>query len=250
MSGSNLTVGAGGIINNSSSLESFNNNMVVGAAQTWTASAGDLVFGSPVDLGANLLTIDGTHTTTITGAISGVGGSLAKNGSGTLVLGGVNTYDGGTTVNAGVLQGDTDSLQHNITVNMGATLAFNQTDADGTYAGVIDGDGVVTISGNHIVMFTGANMYTGGTTVSSGTLQAGALGALPDNTPYTVNGGTLDLNDHSLIASSLNGTGGTITLGALAGTSLTVDNSTADDTYAGIISGSGKLIKMGPTRSP
>ena len=129
---------------------------------------------------------------------------------------------------------------------MGATLAFNQMDADGTYAGVIDGLGA-TVSGSHVVTFTGMNTYAGGTTISSGTLQAGALGALPDNTPYTVNGGTLDLNDNSLIASSLNGTGGTITWEDGVD-NVTVNNLTAanTDTYAGIISGAGKLIKMGP----
>lgn len=52
-------------------------------------------------------------------------GSLAKNGTGTLILTGLKSYGGGTTVNAGVLQGNSISLQGNIINN--ATVVFNQT---------------------------------------------------------------------------------------------------------------------------
>ena len=47
-------------------------------------------------------------------AMSG-SGSLAKTGAGTLILSGTNSYGGGTTVSAGILQGNTASLQGNIT---------------------------------------------------------------------------------------------------------------------------------------
>ncbi|WP_176159344.1 beta strand repeat-containing protein [Prosthecobacter debontii] len=55
-------------------------------------------------LGENGGTLDlQTFNTTYSGIISGVGG-LTKNGNGTLTLGGANTYDGVTTVNAGTVQ--------------------------------------------------------------------------------------------------------------------------------------------------
>jgi autotransporter-associated beta strand protein len=49
----------------------------------------------------------------VSGAITG-GGSFEKAGAGTLTLTGVNSYAGGTTVSAGVLQGTTASLQGDI----------------------------------------------------------------------------------------------------------------------------------------
>ena len=52
---------------------------------------------------------DGTFAGNITGS-----GTLIKNGTGAVTLDGVNSYLGGTTINAGTLIGDTDSLQGNI----------------------------------------------------------------------------------------------------------------------------------------
>lgn len=68
-------------------------------------------------------------------------GRLTKIGAGTLILTGTNTYSGGTFVNAGVLQGNTASLQGDITDD--AVLIFNQT-VLGNYAGDIDGVGSLT----------------------------------------------------------------------------------------------------------
>ena len=59
--------------------------------------------------------------------VAGSGGSwsLVKNGAGTTVLTGTNAYSGGTTVNAGILQGNAAGLQGNI-VNK-ASVVFDQT---------------------------------------------------------------------------------------------------------------------------
>ena len=64
------------------------------------------------------LMVDRSDTIMLDGAISGTG-SLAKAGSGTLVLTGNNTYMGGTDIFAGTLQlgnaGATGSVIGNIT---------------------------------------------------------------------------------------------------------------------------------------
>ena len=180
-----------------------------------TFGAGTLKVANASFSSARTLTLTGsgtveidTGTTTLSGVISG-GGGLTKSGSGTLILSGANTYTGGTTVSSGTLQGNATSLQGDITNN--AALVFNQT-APGTYAGVISGGGSVTKTGADSLILSGANTYTGGTTVSSGTLQG---------------------NSTSLQGNIINN-------------AFVLFNQTAAlGTYAGVLSGSGSLTKTG-----
>jgi autotransporter-associated beta strand protein len=63
------------------------------------------VTGSSVNLGSKTLSAgQDNSSTTVAGIISGTGGSLVKEGSGTLTLTGANTHSGTTTVTAGALQ--------------------------------------------------------------------------------------------------------------------------------------------------
>ncbi|QWE12938.1 autotransporter-associated beta strand repeat-containing protein, partial [Polynucleobacter sp. AP-Titi-500A-B4] len=103
---------------------------------------------------------------TYAGVMSGTG-VLVKEGASTLTLSGANTYSGGTTVSAGTLAGNTTSLQGNILNN--STVDFNQASA-GTYAGVMSGTGVLVKEGASTLTLSGANTYSGGTTVSTGAL--------------------------------------------------------------------------------
>ena len=85
-------------------------------------------------------------------------GGLSLTDAGTLILSGTNSYTGGTTVSAGTLQGTTTSLQGSITNN--ATLVFNQA-TDGTYAGTINGTGLVAKSGTGQLTFSSINVIEG-----------------------------------------------------------------------------------------
>jgi len=77
--------------------------VALSAAQTWTnSSPKPLTISGSVNNGGNSLTVAGAGSTTISGNISGSGG-LIDDASGPLLLGGANTYSGGTTVNAGVV---------------------------------------------------------------------------------------------------------------------------------------------------
>ncbi|MFP6630320.1 MAG: autotransporter domain-containing protein, partial [Myxococcota bacterium] len=128
----------------------------------------------------------------LTGSIAGDGGIL-KSGVGTLILSGSNSYIGDTTVAAGVLQGDTDSLQGEITVQIDGTLSFSQSD-DGTYSGDIDGAGGVKKQGGGTVRFSGTNTYQGATIIDEGVLSV-TTSSLPGTTATTVNtDGTLRFN--------------------------------------------------------
>ncbi len=120
---------------------------------------------APLGAGGGTFDTNG-NTVTLASAITGSGG-LTKAGLGTLILGGTNSYSGGTTVSAGVLQGNTSSLQGNIVNN--AAVVFNQT-GSGTYAGSMSGAGSLAVQGGGTLTIGGTNTYSGPTTVSGSTL--------------------------------------------------------------------------------
>ena len=71
-------------------------------------------------------------------------------------------------------------------------------DGTGVFGKIIPGTGGVTKSGTGLWTLTAANTYTGGTTISNGTLQVANANALGSGTVgVTVNGGMLDLAGQS-----------------------------------------------------
>ncbi|MGA2031457.1 MAG: autotransporter-associated beta strand repeat-containing protein [Thermoguttaceae bacterium] len=115
----------------------------------------------------------GGQTITLWGNVSGAGQGILKQGAGTLVLGGNNTYSGGTTIDGGTLQvgnGTTaGSLPATGSVVDNATLAFNRSDAV-TLGNAISGTGGLVQLGPGRLILGGSNTYAGMTTVSAGTL--------------------------------------------------------------------------------
>ena len=183
------------------------------------------------------------------GNISG-SGSLTKLGAGTLTLTGTNTYEGGTTVNAGTLSigsdanigGGTNTLaggaalqltgnaaySSDWTLNAGSAIATVGNTA--IMSGVLAGTGPLTKTGAGTLTLTGdSNTYTGGTTVSEGTLQIGDGGASGGITGDILNNARVAFNrsDNYVYGGVISGTGGLAKDGA--GT-LTLTN---DNTYGG-----------------
>ena len=174
-----------------------------GGGLQWAAGTSTDISPRLTALGAGGGTFDTNgNSVTLASAITGTG-ALTKAGPGMLILGGTNSYTGGTTVSGGTLQGTTASLQGNILNN--ATVNFSQT-GNGTYAGTMSGSGGLVKSGAGTVILSGANSYTGGTTVSAGTLQ-GTTASLQGN---ILNNGTVAFsqNGGGTYAGSLSGTGG------------------------------------------
>lgn len=296
--GDTLSVGGGGINNQSANTQTMNVNIALSADQTWTAGAGHLVHaGTTLLNNTYALTIAGGFDTTISAAIGGGSGGLIKSGTGTLTLSGANTYTGGTTLNAGVVSiaadanlGDAAGMltfnggtlrttagvtsTRNVTLNAGGgtfdTGAFNST-----LSGVISGTGGLTKTGTGTLTLNGANTYTGGTTVSAGTLSGSSVslqgnivnnaavvfsqaadgtyaGAMSGTGSLTkTGGGTLTLSG----ANTYTG-GTTVSAGTLSGTSVSLQgnivnnatvafNQAGNGTYAGVISGTGGLTKLG-----
>lgn len=191
------------------------------------------------------------------------GGRVVKTGSGTLVLAGANTYAGGTVLGGGSVSVTSDANLGALTGALtfdGGTLqvtnaAFSSTVRATTLAagggtfdiahaftlgGNLIGAGGLTKTGTGTLTLSGANTYAGGTVVKSGTVQAGGANALPQNTAYAVDGGTLVLG-YDLAMSRLFGLGGVVDVSSAH---LVVDQ-TATTTYAGAVTGGGSLTKTG-----
>ncbi|CNE13442.1 autotransporter outer membrane beta-barrel domain-containing protein [Yersinia kristensenii] len=187
-----------------------------------TISAGTLQVGNGGTTGAmagniinnGSLSFNRSNTLVYGGVISG-SGSLAKAGNGVLILTGDHTFTGDTTISAGTLvvgNNTTGSVVGNIINN--STLVFNRSDAL-TYGGVISGSGSLNQAAIGVLTLTGDNTFTGGTTISAGTLQIG-------------NGGT---------------TGSVV--GDITNNSALSFNRSDALTYDGVISGSGSVVKTG-----
>ena len=96
-------------------------------------TAGSIEGSGSVFLGGNALTVGGNNlSTTFSGAIQnggtfgGIGGSLVKTGTGTLILSGTNSYTGATTISQGTLQLD-GTITSAVTVDSGAVFSGNGT---------------------------------------------------------------------------------------------------------------------------
>ena len=187
-------------------------------------TAGSIEGAGNVFLGSKNLAVGGNNfTTTFSGVIQdggllgGTGGSLTKTGSGTLTLSGVNTYTGGTTVMGGLINfNSTNSFGSGaITLNGGGLqwasgtstdissqlaafgvggATFDTNSNNLTLASVLSGAGSLTKTGAGMLTLTGVNSYTGGTTISGGTLQLGnggtsgsIIGNVTDNSIFAIN---------------------------------------------------------------
>ncbi len=157
ITGNSFALGAAGITNNSTSLQTINDAFTLAATSAFTTTTG----------GGNLA---------LGGVISGVGG-ITVAGTGITTLNAINTFSGGTTVNGGTLAlgagGGTAAVQGTVTINAGATLNLTATDALGYAAGqsvtalnVNGGTVNSSVAGNNGFL-TNFNL-TGGTVSSTG----------------------------------------------------------------------------------
>jgi fibronectin-binding autotransporter adhesin len=149
----------------------------------------------PIALGSLGGTIDtGSNTSTFVQGIGGAG-ALTKQGTGTLVLAGANSYSGGTTIGAGTLRigdgGTAGSIAGDV-ANNGA-IVFYRSDQI-SYGGAISGSGTLTQAGSGTTVLTGINSYSGGTFIGAGTLAIGNGGTSGSIAGAVVNNGTLLFN--------------------------------------------------------
>lgn len=133
------------------------------------------------------VTFDQESTGTYAGSMSGTG-SLVKEGDGTLVLAGVNTYTGGTSVNRGALAVE-GSMTGDLAVGVSGTLMGN-----GTITGNTVNSGTLA-PGNSIGTLTIAGDYThnAGAVYAVEVDAAGRSDRLIVTGTATLNGGTVSV---------------------------------------------------------
>ncbi|EFP3790436.1 fibronectin-binding autotransporter adhesin ShdA [Salmonella enterica] len=120
-------------------------------------------------------TVDADSTFTVTSELDETtatsdwdGSKLTKQGDGTLILSNTGNDYGDTVIDGGILAAkDAASLgTGDVTIAESATLALSQGSLDNN----VTGEGQIVKSGSDELIVTGDNNYSGGTTISGGTL--------------------------------------------------------------------------------
>ncbi len=192
-----------------------------GAIDTFTLGPGYTIVGNVVGSGSDTFQLGGTGSGSFD--LNSIGSAQQYQGFSTFnVVSGIWTVTGTSTPSWNITPGGTLLIGSNTTTITIAeddgTFGFAQSGAY-TYGNAISGSGGVEQLGPGTTTLTGANAYTGGTTIAGGTLAlsgAGTLGAAGGTT--TINtGGTLDLGGTTQTQAAVNLAGGTIQNGAVNG---------------------------------
>jgi len=167
-----LTLGGGGIVNNSANTQTFSASglqLALGANATFNANNGALAIDSAVNVSNRTLTLQGSGTSsTISGVVSGTGG-LTKQGSGTWTLNNANTFTGDTRIFIGGLSlGNANALSGStVLIDLLGILRFGSlTNANLGGLGSSGNIALTNDSGGNVALNVGGNnqstIYDGG----------------------------------------------------------------------------------------
>ncbi len=192
---------------------------------------------------ATLALSQGTLDNNVTGE-----GQIVKSGSDELIVTGDNTYSGGTTISGGTLTADhADSLGTGAVANSGVLQV-----GEGELENTLSGSGSLVKTGTGELTLSGVNYYSGGTTITGGTLTADHADSL--GTGAVANSGVLQVGEGEL-ENTLSGSGSLVKTGTgeltlsgdnsysggttIIGGTLTADH--ADSLGTGAVANSGVL---------
>jgi outer membrane autotransporter protein len=228
------------------------NPLIIGADGTLLFSGGNLSGGGNVIHNDGTVAFETPSTPGNEQLIHSIDGSgrliVDLEGTSTLKIFSTNTYGGGTILIAGTLQADSttalspsSAFTVNSTLDLNgfsntigslsgtgtvldngaatATLTIGNDNSNSTFGGVLEnGTSVLALikSGSGVLTLTGANSYTGGTTISAGTLQLGNGGTTGSITGNVIDNGILAFNRSDVL------------------------------TFNGVISGAGSVQQIGP----
>lgn len=216
--GSSLrSVGAGGYYHHSGTLEVSGGGFVGANTVQVGFRAGDDFTATVTGIGSvfgsinNNLTVGGAGTATVTVAD---GATLASGTNGINSLALSNSASGVSTLNIGAPAGSAPALPgivtaSGITSSAGkSTVNFNHNAKNYEFAVPIGGQVAVNQIGSGTTALTGANSYTGGTTITAGTLQLGNGGTTGSVLGNVVNNATLAINRSNAFSFSGDVSGG------------------------------------------
>lgn len=206
-----------------------------GTTEVWS---GNLTLGSLTGAGAINVYAGGTLTI---GSVTGVGGVSVYNGAKLAINANSSVPWFTSEANSSLTLGSPTS---------GAilTLADGGTNIAGPVGEAFNGlAGGLTKNGAATLILSGGNAFTGPTTVNNGILRLAAASKysiLPDRSTITIGAtGSVDLNGNTETVGGLSGAAGaTLLMGA---TTLTTGLNNSSGNFAGVISGSGGLVKVG-----
>jgi len=176
----------------------LDDGVVVGGTSTAVISANDVIPDQASGTVFNVAVTGGTPDLDVQGTLihgsSQADTGIVKTGSGTLQLDAVNTYTGPTTISAGTLTINNNALLGGAAgayaglITNNGTLNYNGSGLQ-TFSGVIKGTGVINVNAGTLTL-SGADTYTGGTTVASGANLSVVSSGSSQSSTITLAGGT------------------------------------------------------------
>jgi autotransporter-associated beta strand protein len=208
-----------------------------GGTLQYTGGSGGTDHGATLNANGGTVAVTSSGTAlTLGGVIAGSsGGGLIASGGGTLVLSGVNTYNGSTTISGGTtLQvgngGATGNLGSGSTITDNSALVVNRTGTL-TLTNVITGPGSIANNNTGTLVLAATNTFVGGTIINTGLVQvvtAGGLGGTPavfNPGQITIVGGELEASTSFNISDTNSGvTVEAGTIGVDSGVTLNISN--------------------------
>jgi len=237
---SSLVMGSGTVVAGLLNLGGGNNLSTATFTQSQgEVTAGSLLFGGTASAGTphysltynlnggslrsgTIATNLGTFSSTTSRTIAWTAGTIANYDASTdLTINGTTGAGGALTLSLGGVGTKTLASDAGRTITLGSNT-------------LVSSSGALTINGAGTVVINGSNSYSGGTTLSAGTLRTGNANALGTGAVTVASGATLDLNALA-VGNAITNSGGTVSNAASYAGSQTLSGSSSFGALGGTV---------------